>query len=37
MDKKEALERIKEAGGDLENLPNKFKKDREDCFSSSKR
>ena len=28
MDKKEALERIKEAGGDLENLPDEFKKDR---------
>ena len=32
MDKKEALERIKEAGGDLENLPDEYKKDRESLY-----
>ena len=29
MDKKEALERIKEVGADLENLSDEFKKDKE--------
>ena len=36
MDKKEALERIKEAGGDLENLSDEFKKDKEIVLAAVK-
>ena len=38
MDEKEALKIVKKYkfGWELENLPNKFKKDKEDCLSSSK-